>query len=128
MSKLSGIMVFALALSLGACSSSTAPKLTVSGTWQGMSSIDIGLNLSLSQAGNTVSGTGSYLSVGTADQPLTVTGNVSGKDVSLTLTFLNAESLLYKGTLVNDASISGNLSGAAFGSASLALNLSRVGQ
>jgi len=108
-------LMLGAAIALASCGgSATAPQITATGRWLGaVSGRNVTLELNLSQAGNTVSGSGIFNTPAYGPVPL----SISGQFTSGTLTLIMASNIYQPVTLdgtVLPTDIVGSLTGDSF--------------
>jgi len=108
-------IAIAMLVSIAACSDSSGPKTTVSGTWNGSGTTPSGnpftINLVLSETSGTVTGTGTI--TGEAPIAVTITGTYSAPTLGLTMAAPGYSSSDLTAT-VNGKSMTGTLNGSGF--------------
>ena len=95
-----------------ACGDSTAPRLTVDGTWQGTAGADT-VTITLATSGQSVSGSGTIAVAGAAAYPVTVAGTFVVPTLAVTLTAAQHPALSLATTLGN-GTMAGALDGGAY--------------
>lgn len=108
------VLLCAIALSVGACSSSSGPSAggtaDVTGSWSGAGS-GWTLSLDLTQTGDSVSGSGTLTGVGSFS--LTVEGKMQGATLRASLAIPSYDPISYAGT-VSGNEMTGSLRGDGF--------------
>lgn len=106
------LLTVAMAFALAACSSSTAPKVTVAGTWSG-STGGQALTLTLAENAGSVSGSGTLTNTPAGTIAITVSGSFVGSTVSLALTSGLHPAINLSGTVAGNT-MTGALQGSGF--------------
>jgi hypothetical protein len=104
-------MVCAVFVAAG-CSSSTAPKVTVAGTWSGVTATQV-LTVTLVESAGTVSGSGTLTNTPAGTLAETVSGSFVGSTVSLALTSGLHPAVNLTGTVAGNT-MTGALQGSGF--------------
>lgn len=105
------IMV-AMVLMAAGCKSSTGPKITVAGTWAGVTNAQL-LTLTLVENSGEVSGSGTLTNTPSGTIAITVSGPFVGSTVSLALTSGLHPAINLTGTVAGNT-MTGSLQGSGF--------------
>lgn len=111
----SAVVLCAALGALTACSRGTGPQGPLAGHWYGTST-DYGLDLVLSENGTAVSGSGTLGGPALASNviSITVSGLQLGDSFNLTLRSAAYQPAAYAGTIANDTTLAGAISGSGF--------------
>jgi hypothetical protein len=106
------LLIVAMLAVVTACSSSTAPKVTVAGTWTGVASTQA-LTMTLVENSGSVTGSGTLTNTPAGTIALVISGTFTGSTVSLTLASGLHPAINLSGTIVGNT-MSGSLQGSGF--------------
>jgi hypothetical protein len=106
------LMLVAMTLVVAACGSSTGPKVTVAGTWAGVTGAQV-LTVTLAENSGTVSGSGTLTNTPAGTIALTVSGSFVGSTVSLAMTSGLHPAFNVTGTVAGNT-MTGALQGSGF--------------
>jgi len=105
-------LMAAAAFVVAGCSSSTAPKVTVAGTWSGVTASQV-LTITLTESSGSVSGSGTLTNTPVGTIAITVSGSFVGSTVSLALTSGLHPAINLTGTVAGNT-MTGALQGSGF--------------
>jgi hypothetical protein len=121
--RIPALLLVCASLACGDSSGPSAPSMT--GTWSGNTSaggVPFTFSMTVTAAGQQVSGNGQFMVQGGGSVVFTVAGNHVHPNVSLTIMATGSQDAIYTGSFTNNSSISGQLNGSGFVNVGLTLN------